>query len=233
MNEELAGKGCVLVPAYNEGERIAAVVKDVLKVCPNVVVVDDGSPDNTADAARDAGATAVLVQNPNQGKGAALNRGFEHAREMGYEFVVTVDGDGQHAADDIPAFIDAYGAGVPVIIGNRMSDTATMPFIRRLTNRFMSWLISRKMGQRVPDTQNGFRLYKTSVIPEMQTGSQRFAAESEILLELAANGVKMGAVPIQVIYRDEKSKINPVKDTWRFFKMLRSWEAKSVEQELR
>ncbi len=224
MNKELAEKGCVLIPAYNEGKRIAAVVCDVLKVCPNVVVVDDGSPDNTADAAHAAGATAVLVQNPNQGKGAALNRGFQHAREMGYEFVVTVDGDGQHAAEDIPAFIDAYAQGVPVIIGNRMSDTATMPFIRRLTNRFMSWLISRKMGQRVPDTQNGFRLYKTSVIPEMQTGSQRFAAESEILLELAANGVKMGAVPIQVIYRDEKSKINPIKDTWRFFKMLRGWE---------
>ncbi len=224
MNKELAEKGCVLIPAYNEGERIAAVVRDVLKVCPNVVVVDDGSPDNTADAARGAGATAVLVQTPNQGKGAALNRGFEHAREKGYEFVVTVDGDGQHAADDIPAFVDAYAQGVPVIIGNRMSDTATMPFIRRLTNRFMSWLISRKMGQRVPDTQNGFRLYKTSVIPEMQTGSQRFAAESEILLDLAANGVEMGAVPIQVIYRDEKSKINPIKDTWRFFKMLQNWE---------
>jgi len=128
------------------------------------------------------------------------------------------------AGFSMPARWDAYDEGVPVIIGNRMSDTATMPFIRRLTNRFMSWLISRKMGQRVPDTQNGFRLYKTSVIPEMQTGAQRFAAESEILLELAANGVKMGAVPIQVIYRDEKSKINPIKDTWLFFKMLRGWE---------
>ena len=223
MKTDLAEKGCMLIPAYKEGERIAEVVRDVLKVCPNVVVVDDGSPDDTAEVAEKAGAT-VLVQEVNRGKGAALNRGFEYAREKGYEFVVTLDGDGQHAADDIPAFIDAYAQGTPVIIGNRMSDTSTMPLIRRLTNRFMSWLISRKMGQRVPDTQNGFRLYKTDVIPEMQTGSQRFAAESEILLELAANGVRMGAVPIKVIYRDEKSKINPVKDTWRFFKMLRNWE---------
>ena len=223
MKTDLAEKGCMLIPAYKEGERIAEVVRDVLKVCPNVVVVDDGSPDDTAEVAEKAGAT-VLVQEVNRGKGAALNRGFEYAREKGYEFVVTLDGDGQHAADDIPAFIDAYAQGTPVIIGNRMSDTSAMPLIRRLTNRFMSWLISRKMGQRVPDTQNGFRLYKTDVIPEMQTGSQRFAAESEILLELAANGVRMGAVPIKVIYRDEKSKINPVKDTWRFFKMLRNWE---------
>lgn len=224
MKTGLAEKGCMLIPAYKEGERIAEVVDDVLKVCPNVVVVDDGSPDDTAEVAENAGAT-VLVQEVNQGKGAALNRGFEYAREKGYEFVVTLDGDGQHAAADIPAFIDAYAEGMPVIIGNRMSDTATMPLIRRLTNQFMSWLLSRKMGQRVPDTQNGFRLYKTDVIPKMQTGSQRFAAESEILLELAANGVRMGAVPIKVIYRDEKSKINPVKDTWRFFKMLRSWES--------
>lgn len=226
MKNELAAKGCVLIPAYNEGKRIADVVRDVLSVCPNVVVVDDGSPDDTAEQARSAGATEVLVQNPNQGKGAALNRGFEHARKKGYEFVVTIDGDGQHAADDIPAFIDAYGEGVRVIIGNRMSDTATMPLVRRWTNRFMSRLISRKMGQFVPDTQNGFRLYKTEVIPQIKTESQRFAAESEILLELAAEGVKMGSVPVKVIYRDEKSKINPFRDTYRFFKMLRDWEKK-------
>jgi glycosyltransferase involved in cell wall biosynthesis len=224
MKNDLAARGCVLIPAYKEEERIGTVVRDVLKQCPNVVVVDDGSPDKTADAARSAGATEVLVQNPNRGKGAALNLGFKHAQEKGYEFVITMDGDGQHAADDIPAFIDAYYSGVPVIIGNRMSHASNMPLVRRVTNRFMSWLISRKMGQSVPDTQNGFRLYKTAVIPEMQTEYQRFAAESEILLELAANGVKMGAVPIKVIYRDEKSRINPIKDTWRFFQMLRDWE---------
>jgi glycosyltransferase involved in cell wall biosynthesis len=223
MSENTAQKGCALIPAYCEAPRIAQVVRDVKKYCPNVVVVDDGSPDDTASVAEVAGAK-VLVQPENRGKGAALNRGFAYAREKGFEFVITLDGDGQHAADDIPAFIALYAeSGIPVIIGNRMAHTESMPLVRRLTNRFMSWLLSRKMGQSVPDTQNGFRLYRTDVIPEMLIGMQRFAAESEILLELAANGVRIGAVPIKVIYRDEHSKINPVRDTWRFFNMLRKW----------
>jgi glycosyltransferase involved in cell wall biosynthesis len=226
---EIAQKGCALIPAYNEGQRIAAVVRDVQAVCPNVVVVDDGSPDDTASAAKAAGA-AVLVHDVNSGKGAALNTGFQHAREMGYEFVVTLDGDGQHAADDIPGFIEAYAqTGAMVVIGNRMADTSTMPAVRRWTNRFMSWLLSRKMGQFVPDTQNGFRLYKTDVIPEMRVGTQGFSAESEILLELAARGVKMGAVPIKVIYGDEKSKIHPLKDAMRFFNMLREYDRRSSQ----
>ncbi len=231
MDLELAKKGCALIPAYNEGQRVAPVIRAVAAVCPHVIVVDDGSPDDTADVARAAGAT-VLVHEVNKGKGAALNTGFTHAREQGYEFVVTLDADGQHAADDIPGFIEAYAeTGVPVIIGNRMADTATMPLIRRWTNQFMSWLLSRKMGQRVPDTQNGFRLYRTDIIPELPTGSQRFAAESEILLELAARGVKMGAVPIKVIYGDEKSKIHPIRDTVRFFDMLKEYDRRKADKE--
>ena len=231
MNQELAQKGCALIPAYNEGQRVAPVVRAVAAVCPNVVVVDDGSPDDTADVARSAGAT-VLVHEVNKGKGAALNTGFAYAREQGFEFVVTLDADGQHAADDIPAFIEVYAeTGVPVVIGNRMADTATMPLIRRWTNRFMSWLLSRKMGQRVPDTQNGFLLYRTDVIPEMRVGTQGFSAESEILLELGARGVKMGAVPIQVIYGDEKSKIHPIRDTIRFFSMLKEYDRRTKAKE--
>jgi len=119
--KKTAEKGCVLIPCYNEGERIVQVVKDVMNYCPYVVVVDDGSSDETAEAARRAGAT-VLVQPHNMGKGKALERGFEYAREKGFEFVITMDGDGQHAAEDIPGFIEAYAVGeFPVIIGNRMA----------------------------------------------------------------------------------------------------------------
>ncbi len=231
MNSELTAKGCVIIPAYNEGQRIAEVVREVLQFCPNVVVVDDGSPDDTAEVAKRAGAM-VLVHEVNKGKGAALNTAFQYASDAGHEFVITMDGDGQHAADDIPGFVDAYEeTQVPVLIWDRMARPGSMPLIRRWTNRFMSWLLSRKMGQRVPDTQNGFRLYRTDVIPDMPVGAQRFAAESEILLELAASGVQMGAVPIKVIYRDEKSKIHPVKDTIRFFGMLREYDRRTRTKE--
>lgn len=221
-----ATDGFVLIPAYHEGGRIGAVVREVLPFCARVVVVDDGSADDTAAAAREAGAT-VLVHACNQGKGAALQTGFDYAREQGAAFVLTMDGDGQHAPADIPGFLAAFARGdAKVLIGNRMEDPKAMPFVRRMTNRFMSWLLSRKMGQRVPDTQNGFRLYRTDVLPDMSGGEARFAAESEILLILARHGVRIGSVPVRIIYGDERSKIRPVRDTLRFIRMLRAIERK-------
>ncbi|MBM4148485.1 MAG: glycosyltransferase family 2 protein [Lentisphaerae bacterium] len=212
---------CVIIPAYRESGRIGRVVRSVRSCCPDVVVVDDGSDDATGSEAREAGAT-VLRQEPNMGKGAALERGVEHATGAGFECVITMDGDGQHAPEDIYGFVAAYREGrKPVLIGNRMANPDGMPFVRRMTNRYMSWLLSRRMGVRVPDTQCGYRLYRCDVVRGLLGGSERFAAESEVLLRLASRGVEIGSVPIRVIYSDEKSKINPFKDTVRFFRMLR------------
>lgn len=217
-------KGCVIIPAYREEGRIGKVVHGVLKHCPDVVVVDDGSPDNTAAEAEAAGAV-VVKHARNMGKGVALNDGFKYARENGFEFVITLDADGQHDPDDLPSFFESYFAGgTPVLIGNRMANSGGMPFVRKWTNLFMSWLLSRKMGQWVPDTQCGYRLYRCDVLDGIPVESGRFAAESELLLFLADKGVRMGAVSIKVIYRDEKSKINPLSDTIRFFSMLNNFE---------
>ena len=216
-------KVCVLIPAYREERRIGAVVREVLDYCSDVVVIDDGSPDDTAKAAAEAGAT-VLEHVHNQGKGAALQTGFDHARARGCDLAITMDADGQHAPSDIPAFLQAYErTHSPVLVGNRMNNVATMPPLRRFVNRFMSDLLSRVMGQHVPDSQCGFRLYHRSAFPEgpYDAHSKRFAAESEILLRLALQGRKIGAVAIQTIYGDEKSKVNPFTDTFRFFRMLR------------
>jgi hypothetical protein len=102
-----------------------------------------------------------------------------------------------------------------------MADPKGMPLARKLTNIFMSWYLGRQMGQHVPDTQSGFRLYAAQTLPFLATQSTRYAAESETLLRLAVNKIKIGSVPIKVIYRDEKSKINPLRDTVRFFRMVR------------
>ena len=216
-------KVCVLIPAYREERRIGAVVREVRDYCSDVVVIDDGSPDDTAKAAAEAGAT-VLEHVHNQGKGAALQTGFDHARARGCDLAITMDADGQHAPSDIPAFLQAYErTHSPVLVGNRMNNVAAMPPLRRFVNRFMSDLLSRVMGQHVPDSQCGFRLYHRSAFPEgpYDAHSKRFAAESEILLRLALQGRKIGAVAIQTIYGDEKSKVNPFTDTFRFFRMLR------------
>ena len=221
-------KIAVLIPAFREARHIAAVVREIRDYCPgaDIVVIDDGSPDPTAQAAADAGAT-VLEHVHNQGKGAALQTGFDHARASGCDLAITLDGDGQHAPSDIPTFLKAYErTRSPVLVGNRMGDVAAMPWLRRRTNIFMSGLLSRQMGQYVPDTQCGFRLYHRSAFPEgpYDAHSQRFAAESEILLRLSLQGRKIGAVTIQTIYGDEKSKVNPLTDTVRFFRMLRRFK---------
>ena len=225
-------KTCVLIPAYNEEKRVGAVVREVLEYCPDVIVVDDGSPDGTDKVAAEAGAI-VLEHVHNQGKGAALQTGFDYARAHGYDLAITLDADGQHAPSDIPAFLQAYErTHSPVLVGNRMGDVAAMPRLRRFVNRFMSDLLSRVMGQHVPDSQCGFRLYHRSAFPAgpYDAHSQRYAAESEILLRLALEGRKIGAVTIQTIYGDEKSKVRPLADTLRFFRMLRRF--KKIKKEI-
>ncbi len=214
-------KGCAIIPAYREQGRIGEVVRRVLEVIRPVVVVDDGSPDRTAEEAEAAGAV-VLRHGRNRGKGEALQTGFRYAQERGFEFLVTLDADGQHAPSDIPRFLAAYArTGLPVLVGNRMDDPRTMPLVRRWTNRFMSAYLSREMKQAVPDTQCGFRLYRCDALPAAPPEASGYAAESEILLRLAARGVRIGAVPITIIYRDEVSKIRPLRDTLRFFRMVR------------
>lgn len=216
-------KCCLIVPAYLEERLIADVVRRMLRILQPVIVIDDGSPDRTAEQAAAAGAV-VLRHARNQGKGAALHTGFRYAREHGFDTLITMDADGQHAPDDIPRFLETYArTGLPVLVGNRMENPATMPRVRRWTNRAMSWYLAREMKQFVPDTQCGFRLYRCDILPTEPPDASGYAAESEILLQLAARGVRMGSVPITVIYQDEISKIHPWRDTLRFFRMIRRY----------
>ena len=210
-------RGCVVIPAFREARYIGELVRRVRAIIPDVFVVDDGSPDATASAAESAGAT-VLRHTLNLGKGAALKTGLAQAIASGYAFVVTMDGDGQHDPADLPRFLEAYRSGVaPVLIGNRMQDAMRMPWLRRATNRFMSWLLSRELGQRVPDTQCGYRLLGREALPWASGGTAtRFAAESEVLLRLSLQGIRIGSVPVATIYGEERSKINPFSDTVRF-----------------
>lgn len=219
-------KGCVIIPAYLEETRIRGVVQNALQYIQSVVVIDDGSPDRTAAEAAAAGAI-VIRHEKNLGKGAALNTGFAYAIRQQFDYVITMDADGQHAPEDIPCFVDEYRrVGVSVLVGNRMADPKGMPLVRKLTNIFMSWYLSRQMGQHVPDTQCGYRLYAAPILPYLATESGRYAAESETLLRVAARNIKIGSMPIKIIYRDEKSKIRPVRDMFRFFAMIRSFRGK-------
>lgn len=212
----------ILIPCYKEESTIRNVASQAIQVgLGDVIVIDDGSHDKTADEARTAGAH-VIIHEKNMGKGAAMVTGFTHAIKNNYDAVITLDGDGQHSPAEIINFINAWNeTNADMIVGSRMANTKGMPFIRFLTNKFMSWLLSRSLGQRVSDTQNGFRLYTAKVLPVcINSFSGGFTAESEYLLQASLNGFSIAEAPTSTIYGNEKSKIRPIRDTIRFFKML-------------
>lgn len=210
-------KVCILIPAYNEARNIARLVQEIRKQGFHVLVVDDGSADATARLAAEAGAE-VLVNASNKGKGFSLQRGFEHIANQGvYAALITMDGDGQHALEDLSAFVALFEkGGIDIICGNRMNNPQRMPLLRLMTNSFMSWLISLVCRQRVDDTQCGFRLVRTEVLRHIQLASVGFEIESEVLIKAAKKGYRIGSVDIRTIYAGEKSRINPFSDTWRF-----------------
>lgn len=211
---------CVIVPAYNEGAGIGEVIRGIRAHIDHVVVIDDGSTDHTGDVARAGGAEVIRHEN-NLGKGASLVTGFNYAREKKFDLVITIDADGQHDPACIPTFIDTYRrTRIPVLIGNRLWDRKKIPLVRRRTNQFMSWLLSRMMGRYVPDTQCGFRLFRADILSYLPAHSPRFAMESEILLHTAARGIRMDAVRIPIVYRGQASRIHPLLDAWRFLMML-------------
>jgi len=214
-----------LIPAYFEEAQIQAVARRTLAQLDHVLVLDDGSTDRTSEEARKAGAE-VIRHETNQGKGAAIKTGFRELMARGFPDVLILDGDGQHLPEEIPGFIEeANRSGASLVVGTRMSDTRKMPWVRKLTNRFMSAQISRLCGQPVPDSQCGFRLIHRDVIPHLFCESNNYEYETEMLLIASREGFRIASVPVSTIYGEEKSKIHPVRDTVRFFKLVSRYKA--------
>ena len=201
-----------LVPAHDEGPRIGRVVGGALRHLP-VLVVDDGSTDDTADAAEAAGAR-VIRQSPNQGKGAALRAGFAAALAEGAEAVITLDGDGQHDPAEIPAFLGAYArrtvAGQPteLIVGRR--SFRHMPAVRRAANRLGTVVLSASLGRWIPDNQSGYRLVGRRLMRAMLDSTESgFVFEVEMIAVCLRERWPLAWVPIRTIYADERSHIRP------------------------
>jgi glycosyltransferase involved in cell wall biosynthesis len=211
-----------LIPCYFEERFIADVARRVRAQLETVLVVDDGSTDATEANAQAAG-VEVIKHAVNQGKGAAIKTGLRMLSERaGIEYVLILDGDGQHAPEEIPRFLAAANeTRAPMLVGNRMSDVEKMPFVRKLTNRFMSWQIGAVCGQAVPDSQCGYRMIHRDLLPAMLAiTTTKFDYETEMLVVASRLGHRLAAVPVSTIYGDEKSKIHPVRDTIRFYQMM-------------
>ncbi len=213
---------CAIIPAYHVQHTIGQVVSGVSQFIPqkDIVVIDDGSSDSTADAAKKAGAQ-VLSNQTNQGKGAALKLGFRYALENNYQAVICLDGDMQHHPHDLGLFLTCYkNSEADLILGNRISDLSTMPWDRRLSNQLTSLIISVLTGQRIRDSQSGYRLIKTEVIQKINLTTNKYQTESELLVKALKRNFKITHVPIQTIYNNQPSHIHRLIDTWRFVKIV-------------
>jgi glycosyltransferase involved in cell wall biosynthesis len=211
----------VVIPCFNEGASIAALVAAARRQFPHVLVVDDGSTDKTAAQAQSAGAQ-VVSHTKNLGKGAALRTGLTRARQQGFEWAFTLDGDGQHDPEDMPAFLECAGqTGALLIVGNRMSNAHAIPWLRRQVNRWMSRQLSRRAGRPLPDSQCGFRLIHLATWAALPLQTEHFEVESEMLMAFLAAAHPVAFVPIRVISRGRSSHIRPVTDSLRWWRWWR------------
>ena len=215
----MKNNAAILIPSYNESKAIGGLVSGLIADGYRVYVVDDGSTDNTASIALASGAI-IVSHEVNRGKGESLKSGFRRIANDGFGFALVMDGDGQHHAEDIGRFFAAMSTTTGIVIGNRMTDTRKMPFVRKATNYFMSLLISLIARQWVPDTQCGFRLVRLVILDSITLHSSNYEAESELLIKTSRKGWKIASVPVSTIYGNETSGIRPFRDTLRFFALL-------------
>jgi glycosyltransferase involved in cell wall biosynthesis len=214
----------VVIPAFNEAATIRDVVTRCLDHVAQVVVVDDGSTDGTAEQLGGLEATVLRVER-NRGKAASLRLGFEHALKSGVCAAITLDGDGQHLPEDIPRLVAAYlqhpGS---IVIGTRLHDRVKIPRVRYLANRLANYWVTLAAGRSYPDTQSGFRIYPAAFLRRALAlnTSRRFVFESEILIDAARNGIPSAAVPIEPIYDTgmRASHFRPVLDAILIGRMI-------------
>ncbi len=211
----------VIIPAYNERFSLAGILEELKNKNLSVLVVDDGSIDNTYEVAKNK-ADSVIRNDKNLGKGVSLKKGVEYLlKKTNFEYLITMDADGQHSPSDLDEFFQQASSGAHFVVGNRMSNHLGMPGLRVITNKFMSWFISRISGQRIPDTQCGFRLIKREVLEKIRINTNNFEIESEILIKAARLGFSIKSIPVKSIYfKSLRSRINPFVDTIRFIKFI-------------
>lgn len=214
----MQGDVAALIPAYDAAGSVGTVVSDTRARIEAVIVVDDGSRDRTGDAAAAAG--AIVLRHPtNLGKGAALLTGLRHLRERGFERALTLDADGQHLAEEIPALLAASAqAPQAIVVGVRQKSGHTI----KRSARFGNWVADRLLrtiaGRALPDTQSGFRVYPIDATLALEARGARFDFETEILLRAARRGVDVVGVPVRVHYppvAERLSHYRPWQDTAR------------------
>ncbi|MDR1865510.1 MAG: glycosyltransferase family 2 protein [Bacteroidales bacterium] len=210
-------KICILIPTYNNDKTLSGVIDDVLRFTSAVIVVNDGSTDRTAQVLETYGERIMVVSySKNRGKGHALARGFGYALSKGFDHAITLDADGQHFAEDIPAFVRTSERHPDAIItGSRNLLQDNMPGKNTFANRFSNFWFTVQTARRLPDTQTGYRLYPLSRIGRMRFFTSRYETELEILVRSTWRGIPVIPIPVKVYYAPEGERVShfrPVAD---------------------
>jgi glycosyltransferase involved in cell wall biosynthesis len=198
------------MPAYNEAKYIGSIVLQAKQYADEVVVVDDGSSDQTADIARLAGA-AVVRHEQNEGYGYTIRELLKEARQRNADILVVLDADSQHNPDEIPRLVEGINSGADIVIGSRELQKNKIAGYRRLGQKILSRLTGVASRKRLTDTESGFRAYSRRAITTLELKETGMAISSEIISEGTAKGLEIGEVPISVAYTADGSTLNPVR----------------------
>jgi glycosyltransferase involved in cell wall biosynthesis len=225
MAEFAEPRFCVLILCYNEAPFIQGVIDSVRPYAPDILVVDDGSQDGSVERIQGSGVPA-LFHARNHGKGQAIRTGLGWILDQDFDYVVFMDGDGQHDAADLPSFVQAMREGYDFICGNRMHQPSGMPNRRRVTNLLGSWALSRIIHACVPDTMVGYRAISCCLLRRFPLISQGFTIETEILLRSFEHEIRHCNIPVKTIYHPStENKYQGVRDSWRIFFFCGGMEA--------
>ncbi len=207
---------CIIIPTYNNDRTLGHVIADVLKITKDIIVVNDGSTDNTPQVLQQYDGLKTLSYSPNRGKGYAIRKGFDLAIAEGYNYAITLDADGQHHAGDIRAFLQKITERPDaLIVGERDLAGQTVSKGSIWANRFSNFWYTFLTGIKLQDTQTGFRLYPLDRIRNMRFFTVKYEFELEVLVRAAWKGIEITGIPIRVYYppaKDRVSHFRPFKD---------------------
>ena len=218
-------KVCVIIPTFNNQNTLKRVIDGVLHYTNDIIIVNDGSTDDTFHILKDYSNLIQIHFPENRGKGAALREGFKKAYQIGYEFAITIDSDGQHYPDDIPVFLNELEKDNRyLLIGSRNMTHDSVPKGSSFGNKFSNFWFWAETGIKLTDTQSGYRLYPLNALNKIKFYTNKFEFEIEVIVKSAWNGIPVKNVPIKVLY-DENERVShfrPYKDFARI-SVLNTW----------
>ncbi len=219
-------KCCVIIPTYNNEKTVGKVIEEVLTYCRDVIVVNDGATDSTQEIIEGFGDSVHLIVHPkNIGKGMALRNGFKKAAELGFDYAISIDSDGQHFAENLPDFLVASKENPgALIMGSRNMDQEGVPGKSSFGNKFSNFWFYVETGIKLPDTQTGYRLYPINEIVKKKYFTKKFEFEIEVIVKMAWRFVPFVSIPVKVFYAQE-DRVSHFRPFWDFCRIgfLNSW----------